>query len=160
MSSLAQERPRLVGHTPLALCAVAAVAGLVALHADPRTGQPLASGPIDAVQIAYLRANLAHDPNNVALRLRLSHQLLSVGAFVDAERTLAPLLEPAQPGNEVLRLAVEIAAAQWRATSHEVPARKDAERRLMTRLAQFAANQLSPADQAFVSNLAREAEHS
>src|SRR5262245_18156034 len=156
MSSLAQERPRLVGHTPLALCAVAAVVGLVALHAGPRTGQPLASGSIDAVQIAYLRASLAHDPTNIALRLRLAHQLLSVGAFVDAEQTLAPLLERAQSGNEAHRLAVEIAAAQWRATPHEAPARKDAERRLLTRLARFAASRLSPADQVFASDLARE----
>jgi predicted Zn-dependent protease len=148
-------RTRLVGFAPLALLTGAAALGLMALHVDPRTGQPLAAGRIDAVRIAYWRASLANNPADSALRLRLSRALLLVGAFREADRELTPLLgEKAAIGYDAQRLALEIAAARWRAEPlHE---RDMAYRNLVSRLQVFTANPLSPADHLFASRLARE----
>jgi thioredoxin-like negative regulator of GroEL len=144
-----------VGFLPFALLTGAAALGLMALHVDPRTGQPLAAGPIDAVRIAYLRASLATRPADTALRLRLSRALLLVGAFREADHELTPLLDARTTiGYSARRLALEIAAARWRA--EPVRERREAYRQLVSRLQVFTAHPLSQADHSLVSRLARE----
>ena len=129
-----RNRPRLVGPASAVALVAATLAGLAALFfraGDP--GRGLAQSSPDSLAVAYLQAIAARHPGDVATRCRLARAQLALGWYQDAERTLAPLLRQGAGGEPSL-LAVDVAAAAWRAASPGSPERAAAEAKTLERL--------------------------
>ena len=114
---------------------VAVLCGLAVLHL--RAGGPrpeLVSPGRDPLTLMYLRALVARQPGDTAMRLRLAREELALGRLDDADRTLAALNREAWASNEAAALSLEVSLAVWHAARAGTPEHVRAKARVLGRL--------------------------
>ncbi|MCK4493103.1 MAG: tetratricopeptide repeat protein, partial [Methylococcales bacterium] len=103
----------------LLLFAVIIMVGLFVLFPGGKFLETFDKKQIDLTSVHYLKILLKKSPEDQALRLRLTHELITMGNLADAQKTIHPLLAKKNPTEKAQFLMLEILFQQYFAETND-----------------------------------------
>ncbi|MCK5871805.1 MAG: tetratricopeptide repeat protein, partial [Methylococcales bacterium] len=103
----------------LGLFTIIIAGGLYFLFPEGKFIETFDKKQIDLTSVQYLKILLEKTPEDHALRLRLSRELIAMGDLVDAQKTLSPLLAEKKPTENARILMLDILFQQYFAETNE-----------------------------------------